>query len=498
MKRTMTAFLIATLALIATPAFAQDDEEDAAEPEASATEEDGEETWMTEVKPESGLLEFGFFLGAFMPSKDHNLRDDALPHQSFGSVGPEIGLRLAYFPLSWFGLEGETGFVTTSTKDDDETASIAALRAHGIVQLPGYRLTPFVLVGGGQLLSKSKSIGDDDDPSFHFGVGAKLALSRSLSIRLDLRNNISSANPATIDDNNGAAHHQELLLGLTWTFGRSDPPPKDRDKDGFADPNDACPDDPGVEPDGCPLPTDRDGDGIMDPDDKCVGDPEDKDGFEDEDGCPDRDNDQDGILDADDKCLNDAEDKDGFEDEDGCPDPDNDKDGVPDTEDECPLKRGIVKWNGCPGQKKVVVVGDEIQILEKVFFDTGKTTIKQQSFALLDEVAEVINDNPLVKKIEVQGHTDDVGGDKANLKLSDGRANSVMNYLVMKGVAAGRLQAKGFGETAPLQVIKGLKGKSVKEARSKNRRVQFKILEQDRKTEEIEVAPEKAPENPTE
>jgi outer membrane protein OmpA-like peptidoglycan-associated protein len=73
-----------------------------------------------------------------------------------------------------------------------------------------------------------------------------------------------------------------------------------------------------------------------------------------------------------------------------------------------------------------------------------------------------------------------------------------MNYLVMKGVAAGRLQAKGFGETAPLQVIKGLKGKSVKEARSKNRRVQFKILEQDRKTEEIEVAPEKAPENPTE
>ena len=85
-----------------------------------------------------------------------------------------------------------------------------------------------------------------------------------------------------------------------------------------------------------PGPGDKDGDGIPDNVDKCPNDPEDKDGFEDADGCPDLDNDKDGIPDAADKCPNDPEDKDGFEDADGCPDPDNDKDGIPDAADKCP------------------------------------------------------------------------------------------------------------------------------------------------------------------
>lgn len=91
---------------------------------------------------------------------------------------------------------------------------------------------------------------------------------------------------------------------------------------------------------------DRDGDGITDDDDACPDDPEDRDGFQDEDGCPDPDNDQDGISDAEDKCPNDPEDKDGFEDEDGCPDSDNDGDGVPDAADACPMETGTD--NGCP------------------------------------------------------------------------------------------------------------------------------------------------------
>ena len=87
---------------------------------------------------------------------------------------------------------------------------------------------------------------------------------------------------------------------------------------------------------------DADKDGILDDVDKCPLDPEDKDGFEDEDGCPDIDNDKDGVLDVADgqadstgygKCRNDPEDKDGFQDEDGCPDPDNDADGILDTAD---------------------------------------------------------------------------------------------------------------------------------------------------------------------
>jgi outer membrane protein OmpA-like peptidoglycan-associated protein len=84
------------------------------------------------------------------------------------------------------------------------------------------------------------------------------------------------------------------------------------------------------------LETDRDGDGILDEDDACPDDPEDKDEFQDVDGCPDPDNDEDGILDVVDECPLNAEDKDGFEDTDGCPDPDNDKDGILDVNDQCP------------------------------------------------------------------------------------------------------------------------------------------------------------------
>ncbi len=99
---------------------------------------------------------------------------------------------------------------------------------------------------------------------------------------------------------------------------------------------------------------DRDGDGILDYEDQCPDDPEDKDEFQDEDGCPDPDNDEDGILDVDDECPLDPEDRDGFEDENGCPDPDNDKDGIPDVEDKCPDEPETVnEWqdeDGCPDE----------------------------------------------------------------------------------------------------------------------------------------------------
>jgi hypothetical protein len=99
---------------------------------------------------------------------------------------------------------------------------------------------------------------------------------------------------------------------------------------------------------------DRDGDGIDDALDQCPTDPEDKDGFEDSDGCPDPDNDNDGILDVSDKCPNEPEDQDGFQDTDGCPDPDNDNDGIPDVNDQCPnqpeTKNGYKDDDGCPDE----------------------------------------------------------------------------------------------------------------------------------------------------
>ena len=133
-------------------------------------------------------------------------------------------------------------------------------------------------------------------------------------------------------------------------------PHLDSDGDGVPDVLDRCPTEPEdrdgwQDADGCPDP-DNDGDGIPDALDQCPDEPEDKDDFRDEDGCPDPDNDGDGIPDALDKCPNQAEDKDGFQDEDGCPDPDNDGDGIPDVFDLCPDepedRDGWQDEDGCP------------------------------------------------------------------------------------------------------------------------------------------------------
>jgi len=150
------------------------------------------------------------------------------------------------------------------------------------------------------------------------------------------------------------AADQRAIIGFIF-----EPSIGDRDGDGYKDDVDKCPDDPedfdGFEDaDGCPDP-DNDKDGILDVDDKCPNNPENRNGVEDQDGCPegvDGDKDGDGIPDSLDKCPNDPEDKDGFQDQDGCPDPDNDKDGIPDKKDQCPNdpedRDGFQDQDGCP------------------------------------------------------------------------------------------------------------------------------------------------------
>lgn len=255
----------------------------------------------------------------------------------------------------------------------------------------------------------------------------------------------------------------------------------DADEDGFLDEVDKCPNDPedkdGFEDDdGCPE-DDNDKDGIKDTDDKCPLEPEDADNFQDEDGCPDPDNDGDGVLDGTDKCPSDLEDKDGFEDTDGCPDPDNDKDGIADTDDKCPNKaenkNDFEDDDGCPDEKLAKVVKGKIVIMDKVFFKSGKSKIQKKSYPLLEAVTRILNANPDIKKVRVEGHTDDKGNDKKNLKLSKARAKAVKNFLISKGVDAGRLIDDGFGETKPIEVCKR-KGK--KKCRANNRRVEFVIV----------------------
>ena len=144
---------------------------------------------------------------------------------------------------------------------------------------------------------------------------------------------------------------------LIAMFGFASPgAPSDSDGDGIADDDDRCPEraedrDSFEDEDGCPDP-DNDRDGIFDRSDECPAQAEDKDHFEDDDGCPDPDNDRDGIPDASDHCSTEAEDKDGFADEDGCPDPDNDRDQVLDGSDKCPTdaedEDGFEDEDGCP------------------------------------------------------------------------------------------------------------------------------------------------------
>jgi outer membrane protein OmpA-like peptidoglycan-associated protein len=250
--------------------------------------------------------------------------------------------------------------------------------------------------------------------------------------------------------------------------------PNDRDGDGYPDAEDSCPDQPETwngfdDNDGCPDDPDTDGDRVPDSRDSCLLEPEDHDGYLDDDGCPDLDNDADGIPDAVDRCPNQPEDIDGWQDEDGCPEFDNDGDTVLDVDDFCPNTPGSPGGDrpGCPKKNQLVVVtASEIRILQQIHFATAKATILKDSWPILDQVAAVLRDMPKVS-LEVQGHTDNVGDNAYNMKLSQARADAVRKYLITHGIAAPRLVAKGYGPTQP--IVPNTSDAN----RGLNRRVQF-------------------------
>jgi outer membrane protein OmpA-like peptidoglycan-associated protein len=124
-----------------------------------------------------------------------------------------------------------------------------------------------------------------------------------------------------------------------------------------------------------------------------------------------------------------------------------------------------------PELSLVVVEREQIRILEKVLFETGKAVIRPASFALLDQVAQTILDHPDVGRVEVAGHTDDRGSDGFNLDLSQRRADAVRAYLIRYGVAEERLLAVGYGEARPLQPNETEVG------REANRRVEFNLID---------------------
>jgi outer membrane protein OmpA-like peptidoglycan-associated protein len=156
----------------------------------------------------------------------------------------------------------------------------------------------------------------------------------------------------------------------------------------------------------------------------------------------------------------------------GCPWPDGDGDGVVDREDNCPIESGTRLNQGCPVEKKqlVLLTADKLLIKDKVFFDNGKATVQKRSAALLDNLAAVLVAHPEVKRVRVEGHTDSAGKPEANLKLSQERAAAVKAELVKRAVDAGRLEAVGFGGEQPTDT------NDTPQGREANRRVEFIIV----------------------
>jgi len=240
--------------------------------------------------------------------------------------------------------------------------------------------------------------------------------------------------------------------------------PLDTDGDGIPDTADKCPKQPGPKSNqGCPV-LDRDKDGIPDDVDKCPDEP----GPKSNHGCPILDQDHDGIPDINDKCPTQP----GPPETHGCPPKDTDGDGIPDYQDKCPNKPGIKKLQGCPRKYKLVVLKkNKIEIKQKVHFASGRYRILSDSFEVLNEVAQVMKDNPKIH-IRIEGHTDSRGSDSYNLRLSQRRADSVRRYLEQQGVSPSRMTSVGFGETRPIA------SNATRVGREANRRVEFVITSQ--------------------
>ncbi|HHH11803.1 MAG TPA: OmpA family protein [Sorangium sp.] len=130
-----------------------------------------------------------------------------------------------------------------------------------------------------------------------------------------------------------------------------------------------------------------------------------------------------------------------------------------------------------PHNRRVEVVDGKINIREKIYFDSGKAVIKQESYDVLNEVAQVMKDSPDIKRVRVDGHAslerDTPTARALNKRLSSRRAQAVASYLQRQGVAADRLESKGYGAEVPLE------SNDTAEGREKNRRVEFTIVEQD-------------------
>jgi outer membrane protein OmpA-like peptidoglycan-associated protein len=274
----------------------------------------------------------------------------------------------------------------------------------------------------------------------------------------------------------GAARTDDfrLTVGVSWhPLGGRAGPVGDRDGDGIPDDRDACPDEPEdhdgfQDQDGCPDP-DNDGDGVPDVRDRCPNEPEDHDGFADDDGCPDLDNDGDGVPDASDKCPNTPEPTDGFQDGDGCPDQDIDGDGIPNDRDACPYqpetKNGFNDEDGCPDVAPEAKIAEAAAALPKlVTFANNSARLDAAGMKTVEALATFLRDRPELRRVRLEGHADK--REHSRHELAKNRARAVHDALVKRGIETGRITVVGYASERP-----------VGEAAA-NRRVEWVIVDQ--------------------
>jgi outer membrane protein OmpA-like peptidoglycan-associated protein len=307
-------------------------------------------------------------------------------------------------------------------------------------------MVPFVVFGGGATAivdSKREDIIEKDtDAALYAGIGAKYRVDNGWGLRADARILFPPSS-----DGNGPTVDFEALLSIYKEFGR-----KEAEKV-VEQPK---------------APGDTDGDGLMDDVDKCPNEAEDKDGFQDDDGCPDPDNDGDGVPDSADKCVDQPETKNGYQDDDGCP-------------DEIPQK--VKQFTG---------------VIQGINFKTNDASLLPASNKTLDKAVAVLTEFGDLK-LEIQGHTDDQpikkgGKFEDNKALSQARAETVKAYFVKKGITDDRVTAVGYGSDKPVVDPTGLKGGKLNAARAKNRRVEFQLVSALQPGSQAAPAPTPAPE----
>ena len=430
----------------------------------------------------AGAVDLGFKLepGVAVPL--------AKPQTDYFGVGGGGMLRFSVAALRFLDVQATTGYFAFPSSEGGSPVTIFALGVGPRLQMPHQGTRRWSLWLDMDMLYIRT--GPLDRFGFSIGAGAMFALTSAKTLWLGptLRYlEIVQGNRPGFDNTDARI----LIAGLTFEYDlriARRAGPGDSDGDGVLDPDDKCPQQAGPKENaGCPW-GDTDGDGLNDRDDRCPA----MAGPKENAGCPWMDTDGDGVLDKEDRCPQVPGPKDNagcpygdvdgdgvLDKDDRCPQvpgpraprgcPDRDGDGLADDEDACPDVAGPIENKGCPKYKKVAVTKERIELLEKIFFAYNKATILTKSFPLLNEVTQALRDFPSVR-VRVEGHTDIRGSAAHNQRLSMARAESVRRYLVQHGIAADRLEAKGYGPTVPIDT------NATPQGRERNRRVEFVII----------------------